>query len=147
MESTVRIRISLPPEVERAELAAGRPAEPRTIAFRRLAAPPEIVAQGLDVWASDALLALRYGHGAVVYPRAIVLALPRSARPPAARVLSAADFVPFRNGAPTVLGWVHRPELSWRGGWLIGCAPEFRDHDWASEVLAPPSASTTSLGL
>lgn len=94
---------------------------PREISFREL---PN------GVFASDAIVALRYGRGRSIYPRAIILS--RGAARGSRVEVGARDFLSFRDAAPIVLDWASRPDLRFAGPLLPDADPIHWDRDWAS---------------
>ena len=103
-------------------------------------------------WSSDALFALRYGDGVTVYRRALSLPGFPSAGPIR---IGAADFPPFRELAPELLGWANRPSLGIKG-FETSAASENNDRDEVRfarllEAHLPPellaaASSTRSIG-
>lgn len=107
------IRVSLRDHV------LGKPIAPeREVRFR---------SEGETALRSDAVVAVRYGqHGQAVYARGIRLPV----HAPAAVILTAEHFPPFRDATPEILGWAERPELDWRGQFGPDADPIHWDPDW-----------------
>ena len=108
-----------------------RVAPARPIRFRRLAD---------GSLASDAVVAVRYGRGRLVYPRAIVLAAPATG---AAEIdISERDFPLFREAAPTLLGWASRPDLRFAGRSAIDADQTNWEQDWVTNPLLAAAGIT-----
>ena len=108
-----------------------RVAPARPIRFRRLAD---------GSLASDAVVAVRYGRGRLVYPRAIVLAAPATS---AAEIdISERDFPLFREAAPTLLGWASRPDLRFTGSSTIDADQTNWEQDWVTNPLLAAAGIT-----
>lgn len=108
-----------------------RIAPARPIRFRRLAD---------GSLASDAVVAVRYGRGRLVYPRAIVLAAPAAGLTEID--ISERDFPLFREAAPTLLGWAARPDLRFAGSSAIDADQTNWEQDWVTNPLLAAAGIT-----
>ncbi len=102
----------------------------RPVVFRRL--PGYWFGSTGARWASDAIVAMRYGSGRTIYPRAIVLtADPRHLLDNGALTIAPRFFARFVGAEPRPLGWIRRRGVD-AAGWEPTAAAVHHDRDWVS---------------
>ena len=104
----------------------------RPVAFRRL--PFRLFGDpDNSTWASDAVVALRYGNGHTVYPRSIILWFdPRDRLTDGKLVVGPRSFAHFHKADPRLAGWI-RSGSNDRTGFEPTAAIENCDPNWCSD--------------